>query len=418
MSQARLRQKEIYSQGFAGRLPVIPTDFTTLENLAVAKLSKKAYAYIAGGAGKESTITRNLTAFLERPIVPRVLQAKTDIELRTKFLTSEFPAPFFLCPIGVLELVHPRGDLLVAEACRDTGTPMVVSSQASNSMEEISSVIEGSPWYFQLYISRSDELALHFVERAEKAGAKAIFITLDTTSLGWRPRDLNMAYLPFMEGKGIAQYTSDPIFRQIAASWPAEKSTAPINIRSITGLFKLAWKLPGSFYENIQGQALNMVRAFTQIYSRPDLDWAMIDKIKQNTDLPIVLKGILSPADARLAAEKGMDGIYVSNHGGRQIEGEISSLEALELIRKDLPDMGPILFDSGIRSGSDAFKAIASGAQLVGIGRPYAYALAVGGKQGVIECIRNIQAELELTMSLCGAHSIASINSTYLQMPI
>lgn len=404
------RQREIYIHGVAGIKPVIPVDFSSLERAARQSLSPKAFAYIAGGAGLESTMQANRSAWDKYAIVPRMLKPVSERNLSKALFGNTYPLPFFISPIGVLELAHPEGDLAVAHACRQSGVPMMVSNQASNSMEEISRALAGSPWFFQLYVSRSDELVSSFVKRAEQAGARGIVITLDTTLLGWRPRDLNLAYLPFLQGKGIAQYTSDPVFQKICTELPPDQNKKKINLHSITSLLRLSEKIPGSYLENLRGKALDAVRAFTSIYSRPDLDWKVIEKIKSSVRLPVILKGIQHPEEALRAMEAGMDAIYVSNHGGRQVDGAIGSIDALARISPVVNKKIPVLFDSGIRCGTDIFKAIALGADMVGIGRPYAYALAVAGEKGVEELILNMAADFELNMALAGVADVGQLD--------
>ncbi|MEP7269110.1 MAG: alpha-hydroxy-acid oxidizing protein [Saprospiraceae bacterium] len=411
------RQKEIYTRGVSGKKPLIPTDFNTLEKCAKKKLTKEAYAYVAGGAGLESTVKNNRIGFNKYQIVPKMLHSAPTRSLSTEFLGNQYSSPFFLCPIGVLELVHHQADLAIAQACRKMQVPMMVSNQASFPMENIAKELEGGDWYFQLYISKSDDLALNLVKRAEQSGAKALVITLDTTLLGWRNRDLNLAYLPFLKGKGIAQYTSDPVFSDIVRNWPEEKSDAKVTIKSIWHLLRLAAKIPGNYLENLKGRALNTVKAFTQLYTRPDLDWAMIEKIRLATNLPIILKGIQNPHDAQKAIQAEVNAIYVSNHGGRQVDGAIASIDTLANIKTVVKNQVPILFDSGIRCGADAMKAIALGANMVGIGRPYVYALGLAGSRGVTELIKNFSAELELNMSLSGSSTIDAISNLTLIRP-
>ena len=409
---AQERQKLIYLNGVSAKKPLIPTDFYSLESVAKSILSTHAYSYLAGGAGLEATMQKNDSAWNKYEIIPRMLHDVSSRKLSTRFLNQNYSLPIFTCPIGVLELAHPEADLAVAHACNQTSVPMIVSSQASYPMESIAKVLNGSPWYFQLYVSKSDDLVKSLVQRAERAGAKGIVITLDTTLLGWRDRDLNLGYLPFLQGKGIAQYTSDPVFNKLVDEYIEEKTVAKINIHAIHHVLKLAKKIPGDYKTNLKGRALKSVRTFTQIYSRPDLNWNVIEQIKTYTSLPIILKGIQHPADARLAIQHGIDAIYVSNHGGRQVDGAIGSLDALVTIKKEVGDQIPILFDSGVRCGAHIMKALALGADMVGIGRPYAYALAIKGRNGVGELLLNMAAELELTMALSGIDHVADLNST------
>lgn len=410
------RQKNIYTRGFSGQRPRIPVDFPQLEAAAKSKLSSRSFAYIAGGAGLEATQESNRKVWEKYPIVPRMLNDVSQRQLSVDFLGSSYPLPLFLCPIGVLELAHPEADLAVARACKTLGIPMVVSSQASNSMEDIARELSGSPWFFQLYVSKSDELVTHFIRRAEQSGARGIIVTLDTTMLGWRHRDLNLGYLPFLEGRGIAQYTSDPVFNKLAEELAADHSKKNITLQSISNLFQLAKRVPGGFTNNLRGHALDMVRLFTQIYSRPNLNWETIAWIKSTTSLPVILKGIQDPSDAQKALGLGVEAIYVSNHGGRQVDGAISSLDALVAIQKVVNNKIPLWFDSGVRCGSDVVKAMSLGATMTGIGRPYAYALALEGAAGVEDLISNLAADIELTMALAGSNNINRLEG-FVQKP-
>jgi lactate 2-monooxygenase len=414
---AQARQRFIYLNGVSAQKPVIPLDFPSLEAEARKVLSHKAFSYLAGGAGLESTITANLSSWDRYPIAPRMLHDVSTRDLSVHFLGHSYPVPVFLCPIGVLELAHHEADIAVARACAETGIPMMISSQASHPMESIAKALNGSPWFFQLYVSKSDALVKSFVQRAEQSGARAIVITLDTTLLGWRNRDLNLGYLPFLEGKGIAQYTSDPVFNQLVNDYTDDNTNSKANIHSIRHVIEMSRRLPGRFQSNIKGRALKSVRTFTQIYSRPDLNWNVIDQIKKFCKLPVILKGIQHPEDARQAILHGIDAIYVSNHGGRQVDGAIGSLDALALIKSEVRDSIPLLFDSGVRCGAHIMKAKALGASLVGIGRPFAYALALNGTKGVSALIQNMSADLELNMALSGIPDVNQLNPSIFSKP-
>ncbi len=406
-------QKEIYLNGFAGVKPRVNIDLRQLEKNAKRAMTREAFAYIAGGAGHESTMVSNRAAFDAFKIVPRMLR---DVGTRDTSITlfgDKLPSPFLFSPIGVLEMVHPEADIAVARAAAELGIPYIFSNQASRSMEECSSVMDNSSRWFQLYWSKSNELVASFVQRAEKCGCKAIVVTLDTTMLGWRTRDLELAYLPFLEGKGIAQYTSDPVFLKMLD----EDDNAPdvkrkITLKTIGGLISMVNHYPGKgFLKKLRsGKPIKAVRKFVSTYSNPCTTWDDLKFLRTQTKLPIVLKGILHPDDARKAVDYGIDGIIVSNHGGRQVDGSISTFEALPKIVDVIQHKIPVLMDSGIRGGADAFKAIALGATAVCIGRPYVYGLALAGKDGAYEVVRNIMTEFELTMGLSGCRSIAEIN--------
>ncbi|HEY7603609.1 MAG TPA: alpha-hydroxy-acid oxidizing protein [Gaiellaceae bacterium] len=403
------RQTEIYLAGVRGRRPGLPLDHRKLERKARARMSPQAFAYVAGGAGSERTIAANRAAFDRRRIVPRVLRDVSGRDLSVELLGRRLPTPFLLAPIGVLELAHRDSDLAVARAAAAEGVPMIFSNQASRPMEECAAAMGGSPRWFQLYWSSSDDLVVSFLRRAEACGCGAIVVTLDTKILGWRARDLELAHLPFATGMGIAQYTSDPVFRGLVDPSAVERSGPPTPA-AVRALVRATRSYPGSFRDNLRsGAGVAAVRKVMEIYSRPSLTWDDFAWLRERTTLPIVLKGILHPDDARLAVEHGLDGIVVSNHGGRQVDGAIASLDALPDVVQAVDGRIPVLFDSGVRTGADAFKALALGAAAVLLGRPYVYGLALRGEQGVRDVIRNAVADFDLTMALSGCRTVADI---------
>ncbi len=373
------RNAEIYLAGaFMNKKPAVPLRFDELEAAAKAVMPQEAFDYVAGAAGEEATKAANRAAFERWRIVPRHLQGVARRDITVTLFGQTLKTPLLLAPVGVLELAHAEADLAVARACAAEGVPPILSNQASVPMEKTAEALGAQPFWFQLYWSVSDELTASFVARAEQCGAKAIAVTLDTTLLGWRPRDLKNAYLPFLQGKGIAQYTSDPVFRSMLARPPEEDK-------------------------------IGAAAKFVETYSNPGLSWDRLTFLRKHTKLPIVLKGILHPGDARLAIEHGMDGIIVSNHGGRQVDGGVAALDALPAAVEACAGKIPVLFDSGIRTGPDVFKALALGASAVLLGRPYVYGLAIGGADGVREVIRNTVADFDLTMGLSGCRSVAGI---------
>jgi lactate 2-monooxygenase len=300
----------------------------------------------------------------------------------------------------------------LARAARDTGTTMVFSNQASKPMEGLAQILEDSPHWFQLYWSRSDALVESLAARAERCGCSAIVITLDTTMLGWRSRDLEGAYLPFLRGKGIAQYTSDPVFRRLiseGALEPSEQQPRP-TLAALRTLIELTRAYPDGFVRTLlSGRGRAAVQRFTEIYSRPSLTWDTLAFLRERTRLPIVLKGILHPDDAARAVAEGIDAVIVSNHGGRQVDGAIATLEALPAVVAAVDGRIPVLLDSGVRGGADVFKALALGARAVLIGRPYVYGLAIAGRTGAREVIENLAADFDLTMGLAGCRAVSEI---------
>jgi lactate 2-monooxygenase len=376
------RQGEVYLRGMQGEKPGLPIATADLEALARSKLSPEAWAYIAGGAGRELTMEANIAALASRRITPRMAIDASARDLSTTLFGRILPTPFLTCPIGVMSLAHEDADLAVAKGAAAVGAPMIISNQASFSMEEIAAAADGPKW-FQLYWGRSDELVASLMNRAKAAGCEAIVITLDTTILGWRCRDLDLGHLPFLKGQGIAQYTSDPWFRSQLKEPPEENPFAAAAL-------------------------------FTQIFSDPSLSWEKLKTIRRLTDLPVLLKGIQHPDDAGLAVQHGFDGIVVSNHGGRQVDGAVGSASVLHACAERVAGRIPVLFDSGIRSGSDAFKAMALGADAVCVGRPWTYGLAAKGAEGVEAVLRNMIAELDLTMALSGCRNLDDVRHAHL----
>ncbi len=402
------RQTAVYVDGVSGRKPRVPVDFHKLEAAAERAMSPEAFAYIAGGAGDESTVRANRAGWDAWRIVPRMLRDVSVRDTSVELFGQRFPVPFLLAPVGVLEMAHRSADLGVARAAKAEGVPMVISNQASTPMETIAAALGDSPRWFQLYWSTSNDLVESLVSRAEAAGAGAIVVTLDTTLLGWRTRDLDVAYLPFLRGKGIAQYTSDPVFTRLLDTPLDADGVGGDEIKpSLNAIGVLAQILRN--YPGERRHARAAVQRFVRIYSRPSLTWADLAFLRGRTTLPILLKGILHPDDARQAVDAGMDGVIVSNHGGRQVDGAISTIAALPAVVAAVADQIPVLLDSGVRGGADVFKALALGARATLIGRPYAYGLAVAGEAGVQEVVRNLAADFDLTMGLAGCRCVAEI---------
>ena len=414
MKYGVVTQKRIYTYGMAGQKPLVPVDYNSLKRKAGSKLSPEAFAYVAGGAGREATMAANRCAFDQYKLKARMMNAASEVDMRVNLLGHTYDTPLLVAPIGALELVHPLADAAVARACKEMGIPMIFSNQASCSMEECSAEMGDSPRWFQLYWSKSDELVQSLVRRAEQCKCQAIVVTLDTTSLGWRPRDLNLGYLPFLRGMGLAQYSSDPVFEKIVEQNIKNKDESerpPINLHTLRNVFGLCRCYPGTFLDNLRsGRALTAVRTFIDIYMRPELRWTDLARLRQMTNLPILVKGIQNIGDAQQAFDSGADGIIVSNHGGRQIDGGEGALNCLRDITNNDWKPGPILFDSGIRSGADVIKALALGADAVLIGRPFVYGLALDGQKGVETVLFNILSELELQLSLMGIARIEDLD--------
>ena len=369
-------QNAIYREGLQGRRPELPIDVDELQRLASERMTPEAYGYVAGGASSEDTMRANLDAFRRWRIVPRMLRDVGTRDLSTTVLGTDLSAPVLLAPVGVQSIVHADAELAVARAASDVGVPVVLSTASSTTLEQVAETVGDAPKWFQLYWPSDDELAASFLQRATGAGYDAVVVTLDTWILGWRPRDLQQAYLPFLQGEGVANYLADPVFRSRLDRSPEEDPVAAI-------------------------------QHFTAVFSDPTVTWERLDLIRENTTLPILLKGILHPDDARRALEHGMDGVVVSNHGGRQVDGAVGALDALPGVVAAVDGEVPVLFDSGVRTGSDAFKAVALGAAAVLLGRPWVYGLAAGGEDGVRHVLRNFLADLDLAFALSGCRTLA-----------
>ncbi|OLV19896.1 lactate 2-monooxygenase [Deinococcus marmoris] len=407
----RSRQTQIFVDGLGGTRPLVPVDPEGLRKAARRKLDAPAFAYLAGGAGMERTMQANLDAFSGVKLLPRRLCGSASRDLSVELFGHTYPAPVLLAPLGVLELAHAEADLAVGRAAAALGVPFIFSSQASEPMEDVAAAMGDSPRWFQLYWGTDEEVTRSFVRRVEACGAQAIVLTLDTTLLGWRPRDLDLGNLPFLRGQGLAQYLTDAHFRSRLDTVQLPAGTP----RPSPALLKTAASLAahGRKFGLSLAQMRTAAAHFTASYTRPDLQWDDLSRLREWTTLPILLKGILHPDDAREAAQRGMDGIIVSNHGGRQIDGEVGSLTMLPRVVEAAGDL-PVLLDSGVRTGADVAKAMALGARAVLLGRPYAYGLALAGQAGVQEVIRNVVAEFDLTLGLLGAHSARELGPQHL----
>jgi isopentenyl diphosphate isomerase/L-lactate dehydrogenase-like FMN-dependent dehydrogenase len=398
----RARQQEIYLGGVSGVRPRVSTDLTRLEAEAERVMSRRAFAYVAGGAGTGATMAANRAAFDRHRLVPRMLRDASVRDTTVELFGRRIEAPFLLAPIGVAEMAHRDADLATARAAAAEGVGMIFSNQASVAMERCAAEMGDGRRWLQLYWSTSNELVESFVARAEACGCDAIVVTLDTTMLGWRPRDLDLGSLPFLRGMGIAQYVSDPVFRRLVA----EAGVNPDAPRP-----KLTPAAVSTLISQMRRRTSRAnVQRFIEIYSRPSLSWADLPFLRERTRLPIVLKGICHPDDARRAIEAGVDGIVVSNHGGRQVDGAVATLDALPGVVGAVAGRIPVLMDSGIRSGADVVKAVALGARAVLLGRPYLYALALAGEAGVRQVLRDLAADIDLTLGLCGCSSLAELS--------
>jgi lactate 2-monooxygenase len=364
-------QNEIYLQGLAGIVPKLPMVFAELEAKAERALPPSIWSYVAGGAGDERTQRANAEVFQQWGLMPRMFVGAAQRDLSVDLFGLNLPSPLFMAPIGVIALCAQdgHGDLATARAAARTGVPMVMSTLTEDPLEDVAAEFGDTPGFFQLYTPTDRDLAASLVHRAEAAGFKGIVVTLDTWVTGWRPRDLGTSNFPQLRGKCLANYTSDPVFRASLAQTPEE---------------------------NPQGAVLKWISVFGNPLTWDDLPW-----LRSLTKLPLLVKGVCHPDDARRAKDGGVDGIYCSNHGGRQANGGLPALACLPGV-VEAADGLPVLFDSGVRSGADVVKALALGATAVGVGRPYAYGLALDGVDGVVHVLRSLLAEADLTMAVDG----------------
>jgi len=373
-------QWDIYGDGLQGKLPRFPVDYASLERAAVEVLPSWVCSYVGYGAGDGNTQAANIDAFSRYGIVPRMLVAPTERDLSVSLFDMQLASPLFMPPIGVVGVCSQdlHGDIAAAQASAQTGVPMVASTLTQDRMEDVVPHAGETPNLFQLYTPTDKELAASFLHRAEQSGYKAVVITLDTWITGWRPHDLNMANFPQLRGYCLQNYFTDDVFL-------ARLSKSP--------------------QDDPQAAALEWAKVFGHPVRWEDLSW-----LRSLTTLPILLKGIQHPDDVRKARDHGIDGIYCSNHGGRQANGGLPALEALPAVVAAADGM-PVLFDSGVRSGSDVAKALALGAIAVGLGRTYLYALAIGGVDGLVSQLRAVLAELDLLMAVDGYPSIADLRA-------
>jgi isopentenyl diphosphate isomerase/L-lactate dehydrogenase-like FMN-dependent dehydrogenase len=378
------RQLDIYLEGrLEGTTPEIPVAYEELEAAAHEKLADGPYGYVAGGAGGEHAVTHNQAAFDQWRIVPRLPRDVSDRDLSVSILGTDFPAPVMYAPVGVQSIVHEAGEVGTAEAAASLGVPMILSSAASATMEDVGQTLGDTPGWFQLYWPADRDLAASFVERAENAGFEAIVVTVDTPMLAWRERDLTEAYLPFLEADGVANYFADPVFRDRLDQPPEDDEFAA-------------------------------VQEFGRVFGNPALTYDDLAWLDDQTDLDILVKGVLHPDDAEEALENGADGVIVSNHGGRQVDRAVAALDALPAVADRVGGEVPVLFDSGIRRGADILVALALGADAILLGRPYVYGLALDGANGVETVTENLLADLDLTLGLCGHASVADVDEELL----
>ncbi|GJJ13250.1 hypothetical protein Clacol_007501 [Clathrus columnatus] len=373
-----------------------------------------AFWYVAGSAGSESTFRANRAIFDKWKLIPRMLIEATNRNLEVELFGVQYPSPVILAPIGVQGILHQEAELASARAAAKVGVVFTMSTASTRSIELVAKANGNGHRWYQLYWPRTEAITLSILKRAKEQDSvyiDVLVLTVDTMLLGYRWHDLETSYLPFLHGVGTQVGTSDPAFMAKHNEQPTEDY--------------YPWPYNASVYDKayLEGDAKikRQVEISTdwigEINSGIFRDWKELEFLKRNWDGPLILKGIQSKEDAERALRVGVDGIIVSNHGGRQVDGAVASLRALEYIMKSeliktaqLEGKFTVLFDSGIRTGSDIIKAIALGANAVLLGRPYVYGLALGGESGVENVVRNILCELDITLGLIGGKSIKDIH--------
>lgn len=363
----------------------LPALYEEWEYRAQQILPRGPFDYIAGGAGSEDTMRANQEAFRQWRIVPHLPRDVSQRDLTVTLLGHTFPAPFFLAPIGLQGIAHPTGELGTARAAARLRIPFILSTVSSRSIEEVAAVMKNSPRWFQLYWPTNLDIMMSFVRRAERAGYTALVVTVDYPVHPWKERNIRNQYAPFTVGEGMKNFTTDPVFRSLLKEPPEQDLQAAISL-------------------------------FGRLFPNPSLSWNDLSFLRKQTNLPIIVKGILDPKDAELALQHRMDGIVVSNHGGRQIDGEMAALTALPIICDVVKGRIPVLMDSGIRRGSDVIKGLALGAAAVLLGRPYSYGLVVAGEKGVLQVMNNLISDIDATLANMGYRSISEIDSSVLEL--
>jgi lactate 2-monooxygenase len=373
-------QNAIYGAGLSGVIPKLPVDAAGLEARAIPAMHSFVRDYVQGGCGDELTQRRNIDAFSGWGIIPRMLVDTSVRDLSIELFGARYPTPLFMAPIGVIGLCAQdmHGDLAAAAASVATAVPFSASTLSNDPLEAVAEKLGDQPGFFQLYMPRDPDVAVSLVSRAEAAGYRAIIVTLDTWLTGWRPRDLNTANFPQLRGHALSNYFADPAFLKRLAQPPQENPAAAVQ----------AW-----------------ASTFGKVLTWQDMPW-----LRSLTKLPIILKGICHPDDAKRAIDCGADAIYCSNHGGRQANGGIAAIDMLPAV-VEAAGPTPVLFDSGVRSGTDIIKALALGARAVGVGRPYAYGLVLDGAEGVAHVLRCLLAEADLLMAVNGFPDLATLQA-------
>ncbi|PGH08769.1 hypothetical protein AJ79_05868 [Helicocarpus griseus UAMH5409] len=379
---------KVYEAGLSDQKLPITFNCLEWESLAKETLSADSFGYVWGSAGTRETDENNHAAFRKWGILPSRLVRSKFTNLKTTLFGKEYDYPIALAPVGVQKIFHRDGEIAAARAAEKENVTYILSTAASTSIEDVARANgDGERWY-QLYWPANEhhDITASLLKRAKDAGYKVLLVTLDTYMLGWRPSDLDHGYNPFIRNDniGVELGFSDPVFQKHFK----ERHGKAID-------------------ENISTAAREWAHL---VFPGASHGWEDIRSLQELWDGPIVLKGIQTVADAKKAVECGVQGIVVSNHGGRQQDGGVGSLDVLPEIADAVGDKVEIIFDSGVRCGADVAKALALGAKMVLIGRPYIYGLAIGGEDGVAHVLRSILGDFDLTLHLSGITDVTKKN--------
>ncbi|KAI0258412.1 FMN-dependent alpha-hydroxy acid dehydrogenase [Gloeopeniophorella convolvens] len=407
----------IYTEGL--RPSIGSYDYRKLEQRSeeVTKDNRAAYLYTFGSAGSGLTNKANRTALERWQIIPRMLRDASERNIETEIFGVKLRSPLIIAPVGVQGILHPDGEFATARAAAKLGVPYTLSTASTRSLEAVAKANgDGHRWY-QLYWPRANEVTISLLNRAKASGYTALVVTLDTFQLGWRPHDLDTSYIPFGAGVGVQVGTSDPVFMARYGLQPRdEEPKFPLDLDK----FRATAAAGDPTAQEAAKLGAGWLREANSGRFR---SWEDIKFLRENWQGPIVLKGVQTVADAHSALDAGVDGIVVSNHGGRQVDGAIGSFSALVKITaskrvREAQESRKftVLFDSGVRTGSDVIKALAMGAQAVlaidncpSVGRPFMYGLSISGEKGVEEVLRGLLADTEITLGLSGFKNIAEI---------
>ncbi|KAI9815103.1 MAG: hypothetical protein M1827_002946 [Pycnora praestabilis] len=391
--QYALYQRENFWQANDGKTALFNTEPGKLEELAKEKLSQGGWYYASSNAGQSYTHLANRQAFYRHRIIPRMLVDTNTRDSSTTIFGHKVSAPIGFAPVGINKIYHPLGELPVAKVAKELNLPYCLSTAGSTSIEDVAEANGQGPRFFQLYMPHDDELTISLLERAYKSGFTACILTLDTWQLGWRHNDIETGNYAFYRGIGADLGLTDPVFQKRLAEDGIDPKKDP-------------QRAGAKWIDNVwHGRAHSWER----------MPWLIEQWKRISGSMPFCLKGIQSVGDAKKAVEIGCDGIVVSNHAGRQVDGACASLDALERIVEAVGDKTYIMYDSGIRGASDVFKALALGAKFVYVGRLWIWGLSIMGEFGVRHVMKSLLSDFDIMMNVAGFQSIEQMTKEHLE---